>query len=208
MLYAPSRVAYLTMLLHVFYIVASALFAVRCSIDVLRLCSMSLKLPARGRKKTSSKSLGQLKISNGQLQVRKKTMSVAKKTISMALRKPCPWPETGTSEGGLHKKLLKCSNFVNTSTTKRVHMTRATGRWPLGRQGRTCMFQKNLRRLAPARRLKSSGKRRPFIHLPLFGKNHKNRWSFWVLLAPLSASLLIFSAFAVASRSSPAFFTS
>ena len=56
MLYAPSRVAYLTMLLHVFYIVASALFAVRCSIDVLRLCSMSLKLPARGRKKTSSRA--------------------------------------------------------------------------------------------------------------------------------------------------------
>ena len=41
----------------------------------------------RGRKKTSSKSLGQLKISNGQLQVRKKTMSMAKKTISMALKK-------------------------------------------------------------------------------------------------------------------------
>ena len=42
-------------------------------------------------------------------------------------------------------------------TTKRVHMTRATGRWPLGRQGRTCVFQENQRRLAPTRRLKSEG---------------------------------------------------
>jgi hypothetical protein len=82
--------------------------------------------PARGRKKTNSKSLGQLKISNGQLQVRKKTMSVAKKTISMALRKPCPWPETGTSEGGLHKKLLKCSNYVNYKAG-----AHDPGHWPL-----------------------------------------------------------------------------
>ncbi len=69
----------------------------------------------------------------------------------MAPRKPCPWPETGTSEGGLHKKLSNAQIEGYTPTTKRVHMTRATGRWPLGRQGRTCMFQKNLRRLAPAR---------------------------------------------------------
>ena len=122
----------------------------------------------------------------GNCRVRKKTMSVAKKTISMAPRKPCPWPETGTSEGGLHKKLSNAQIEGYTPTTKRVHMTRATGRWPLGRQGRTCMFQKNLRRLAPARRLKSSGKRGPFIHLPRFGKKHKNRWSFWVLLSLLA----------------------
>ena len=52
MLYAPSRVAYLTMLLHVFYIVASALFAVRCSIPVLPPV-LVLDL---GRKKTSSRA--------------------------------------------------------------------------------------------------------------------------------------------------------
>ena len=147
MLYAPSRVAYLTMLLHVFYIVASALFAVRCSIDVLRLCSMSLKLPARGRKKTSSKLLGQLKISNGQLQVRKKTMSMAKKTISMALRKPCPWPETGTSEGGLHKKLLKCSNYVNYKAG-----AHDPGHWPLaaGTPGADLHVSKELKAPSPS----------------------------------------------------------
>ena len=130
----------------------SSLFDVRSMFFANVRCRSNYQLegarkPARGRKKTSSKLLGQLKISNGQLQVRKKTMSMAKKTISMALRKPCPWPETGTSEGGLHKKLLKCSNYVNYKAG-----AHDPGHWPLaaGTPGADLHVSKELKAPSPS----------------------------------------------------------